>query len=247
MAMDKAAGLVIKSMNYGENDKIITLFTKEHGKITAMVKGARNPKSAFMGATQLFCYSNFVYYTGRSFAYLNQAEIVESFHKLRNDLGKLSKAAYFVEAIDLSFENYESDYQVLRMALNLLYFLNSNSLKDDNIVLLAFQLKFLSALGFGLNFSECGICGKPSDLSGLMPSEGVFLCKDCLKTNGASYILNREEISYLENIHRSSLKALICMDKIPQRWLYISDILNKILESHVGRRIKSFEFIANNI
>ena len=132
----------------GENDKIITIFTREQGKITAMAKGARNTKSIFLGATQLFSYCDFVYYTGRSFAYLNQVELKESFHKLRNDLDKLAKAAYMTEAVYQAFEDYQGDEQVLRLLLNLLYFINEGSAEDDGVVLLAFQLKLLTYLGF---------------------------------------------------------------------------------------------------
>lgn len=248
MALEKATGLVIRSMNYGENDKIITIFTKEHGKITAMAKGARNTKSIFLGATQLFSYCDFVYYSGRSFAYLNQVALKESFHKLRNDLDKLAKAAYMTEAVYQSFEEYQADEQVLRLMLNLLYFMHEDLARDDGVVLLAFQLKLLTHLGFALHLRQCALCGKTEDLVGLTRTDGSAVCAGCSPSvKRAELFQGREEVSFLTRLQATGLSGVKNVELGGLSWIKMAGVLNQVLENQIGRRVRSFDFLENSV
>ncbi len=246
MSMEKAAGLVIKSVNYGENDKIITLFTKESGKITAIAKGARNPKSAYVGVTQLFSYCNFVYYTGRSFAYLNQAELIESFHKLRNDLDKLSKGAYMAEALNQAYEEYESDESALRLILNLLYFMNEGLVQSDEVILLAFQIKLLGYLGFAPNLKKCQICSKCDSGWWFSWDLGGLVCKDCSKNNRQNSKIADQDAEFLRYLQDTPISGLKKTGLYPKELMHLAVILNKTLECHTGKRNRSFEFLLNN-
>lgn len=247
MALEKATGLVIRSMNYGENDKIITIFTKEHGKITAMAKGARNTKSAYLGATQLFSYCDFVYYSGRSFAYLNQVALKESFHKLRNDLDKLAKAAYMTEAVYQSFEDYQADEQVLRLMLNLLYFLHEDMAEDEGVLLLTFQLKLLTYLGFAPHLDQCSHCGKSEGLIGLSTDDASAVCGNCLSSVKEVRRLGEEEVAFMAHLQSMALSGVKNAVMPGLSWIVLAEQMNKVLENHIGRRIRSFEFLKNSV
>ena len=73
MALVKTKGIVIREQPFQEKDKILTLFTEEEGKVKAIAKGVRRNRSPLVAATQLFAYSEFVYYPGKNFANINQA------------------------------------------------------------------------------------------------------------------------------------------------------------------------------
>lgn len=246
MSMEKAAGLVIKSINYGENDKIITLFTKESGKITAIAKGARNTKSIYVGVTQLFSYCNFVYYTGRSFAYLNQAEMIESFHKLRNDLDKLSKAAYMAEVINQAYEEYESDESALRLILNLLYFMNEGLVAKDEIILLTFQVKLLGYLGFAPDLRCCQKCSKEAEYFWFSWELGGLTCDECAKENKNAIKCSKEQVEFLLKLQNMPISKIKNKSKHPDGLLPLAVALNKMLEYHTGKRNRSFDFLLNN-
>lgn len=246
MALEKATGLVIHTMNYGENDRIITLFTKEFGKITAMVKGARNPKSQFLGATQLFSYCDFVYYRGRSFAYLNQVTLIESFHRLRNDLNKLAKAAYITEAVYQAFEEGQEDDGVLRLMLNQLYFIHENMVRDDGIALLTFQLKLLGFMGFAPALSECGSCGSSKALVGLHRTDGTARCRSCVTLEHVES-LDENGIDFLAQLQGMNLTQARQAELGDLSWMSLAEALNRLLENHIGRRIQSFGFLRNSV
>jgi DNA repair protein RecO (recombination protein O) len=247
MALEKATGLVIRSMNYGDNDKIITIFTREQGKITAMVKGARNTKSIFLGATQLFSYADFVYYSGRSFAYLNQVEMKESFHKLRNDLKKLAKAAYMAEAVYQSFEDGQGDERVLRLMLNLLYFMHEDQAADDGVLLLTFQLKLLTYLGFAPDLSQCVQCGNTHQLIAINSIDASAVCSTCINLFRGAHRMGEEATTFLRELQAANLMGLKERTLPGKDWMPFARALNQVLEAQIGRRVQSFEFLQNSV
>ncbi|NTW71870.1 MAG: DNA repair protein RecO [Eubacteriaceae bacterium] len=245
MGLEKATGIVIKSMNYGENDRLLTIFTAENGKMTAIAKGAKNPRSVFIGSTQLFSYCNFIYYTGRSFAYLNQAEILESFHKLRNDLEKLSRAAYMAEILNNSYEDYNSDPKALKLTLNLLYFMNEGLVEDNDLILLAFQLKIMAILGFATDFDSCQRCGEEKENYVFSARDGGTVCTGCGGEYAGQLTINREEAGIMKLIMDSPLNWLKSAAGLPENLLVLNIFMNRYIEHFIGRKNKSFEFIAS--
>ena len=98
----ETSGVVIRQTKFSEYDKIITVFTKEKGKVQAIAKGARRPKSQMMGSTDIFCYSDFVFFSGRNLYNVNQSQIIDSFYSIREDIYKLSYGAFILELVDSS-------------------------------------------------------------------------------------------------------------------------------------------------
>src|SRR5579862_3611183 len=94
-----ADSLVLHRLNLGENDRILTLYTREHGKLSAVAKGARRATSRLVGATELFTQARVLLATGRSLDILTQCEIRASFPALRNDLERLARATYLCELL----------------------------------------------------------------------------------------------------------------------------------------------------
>src|SRR5947209_8573031 len=94
-----ATGLVLSRRNLGETDRILTLYTREHGKLGAVAKGARRSGSRLSGATEPFTESRFLLATGRSLDIVTQCEVRQSFPGLRTDLEMLARATYFCELL----------------------------------------------------------------------------------------------------------------------------------------------------
>src|SRR5690554_1201034 len=93
-------GFVLKNRKYRETDSILTIFTRKVGKINAIAKGARRPKSNLLAGIQPFCYSEFVLYKGRNLYTVSQCDSKEIFYPLREDLKKLSYASYLMELVE---------------------------------------------------------------------------------------------------------------------------------------------------
>src|SRR5690554_5522486 len=109
MGLIKTSGIIIKQINYDEADKILTIMTKDYGKIQALAKGARKTNNRFLASTQLFCYSNFIFYQGKSMNYINQAELRESFYNLRKNLRDFTYASYIIELINAATQEQQKE------------------------------------------------------------------------------------------------------------------------------------------
>ena len=86
----RASALVLRQRNLAEADRIVTLFTRERGKLSAVVKGVKRPKSKLAAGTQLFTHSRFQLAMGRNLDVITQCEVVHPFHALHRDLTRLA-------------------------------------------------------------------------------------------------------------------------------------------------------------
>lgn len=96
----RVQGIVIRGMDYGEGNKILTLFTREIGKVSVVARGAKKVKSRFGSAAQLFTYGDYLFFKSGQLGTLNHAEIIEGFHPLREDLDQAAHASYLAELTD---------------------------------------------------------------------------------------------------------------------------------------------------
>ena len=170
-------GLVIKSVDMRESDRLITLFTEERGIITAMAKGARSLKSRNMSTTMPFCYASFVLYGKGDMYWVRESELCESFFGIRTSIEGLSLAGYILEVIGhVGVEAPERD--LLRLALNTLYALSSGKYKLGKIKA-AFEIRAMSILGFMPNVLGCSVCGGESGGFFLDIMGGYLTCLEC--------------------------------------------------------------------
>ncbi len=121
MGVSKTEGIVLKYTNLGEADKILTILTRNKGKIKAIAKGCRKPKSSLTASSEIFVFSEFVFYKGANLYHVTQAETRETFYNIRNDLLRLSYAVYFAELADtVSDEEIPSERLFILLAKTLL-------------------------------------------------------------------------------------------------------------------------------
>ncbi|MCD8157986.1 MAG: DNA repair protein RecO [Clostridiales bacterium] len=146
MSTEKLRGVVIKETAVGESDKIITLLTKEKGKITVSARGARKPKSKYLSSCEVFAYSDFVIYTARKNPSVSSAVLIESFYGLRQDIRRLAAAAYFADFLNRHI--YEgADCQDLLLLILTAFKKISAGKTDPVLASYIFELKYLSLSG----------------------------------------------------------------------------------------------------
>lgn len=92
-------GIVLARKNYGEADRIVSVFTKTHGRIAMIAKGVRRPKSKKRGHIEVFSHINFQSVTGRGIDIMTEAEIIDNFKEIRRSLKKVSLAYYLSEVV----------------------------------------------------------------------------------------------------------------------------------------------------
>ena len=94
-------------MNYGETDRILTLYTREQGRLSAIAKGCRRTTSRLAAATELFMYGKYLLATGKSLEIVTQSETRESFPRLRSDVLRIAYASYIVELVNETVEDHD--------------------------------------------------------------------------------------------------------------------------------------------
>ena len=156
--LSEVTGLVLKSVNLGESDRLITVFTKESGTVSAMVKGARSLKNKNMASSQQFCYSTFVLYKKGDKLWVRESNLIESFFGLRDTIEGLSLAGYIVEVLS-DVTTAEAEEELLRLALNSLYAISEKKYSLDKIKS-AFEIRAMSIIGFMPEVLSCRECGE---------------------------------------------------------------------------------------
>ena len=159
MKLLKVKGVVIKEVQYKDNDKIITLMTDKLGKISCMAKGAKKTNSALLASCQLLVYSEFVLYKGTSFYHINSAETIDTFYSLRTDYDKLEKAYEITKVLNSLVVENEDTENILSLYLNSLFVISKDMLKFDALMSI-FKLKMLVLLGYSPNIVCCSNCNE---------------------------------------------------------------------------------------
>ncbi|MDD2627288.1 MAG: DNA repair protein RecO [Clostridia bacterium] len=159
MKLVKVKGIVIKEVQYKENDKIITIMTDKLGKISCMAKAAKKNNSPLLSTSQFLVYSEFLLYKGTNFYHVNSAEMIDSFYSLRVDYEKLNKAFEVTKILNKLAYEEEEKTGILSLYLNTLFIIQKMD-KQFDFVRGVFILKLLCLLGYAPNMYKCLSCNK---------------------------------------------------------------------------------------
>lgn len=139
-------GLVIGAFPQGEYDRRIVLLTKECGKITAFIKGARRQGSRFLGSTDMFCFGNFELYVGKNSYTVQNVEVLNYFEYFRDNLEAAYYGMYFMELADYYTRENNDEALVLLLLYRALQGLKSQALSND-FVRRVYEIKLFSIEG----------------------------------------------------------------------------------------------------
>lgn len=158
MTTVEVKGLVIRTTDIREADRLITIFTEEMGIVTALARSARSLKSRKMSSTLQFCYSSFVLYKQGEYYQIKETSLIESFFGIRNTIEGLALASYIAEVLN-EVAISEAERDLLRLALNSLYAISENKYSLDKIKA-AFEIRVASIIGFMPDVLACSHCGE---------------------------------------------------------------------------------------
>jgi len=161
MSYLRTKGIVIKEVNTGEADKIISIFSIKNGKLTAAARGSRRPKSRLAASTQFLCYSDFMLYKGKDMYQVNSGDVIEPFYSIRNDIVKLTYSAHMVDIINDVVQENQPSVRVLQLFLNSLHML-ANTDRPPDLITRIFELRLLSIIGYAPTVNCCAVCGSNS-------------------------------------------------------------------------------------
>lgn len=168
--------LVLRISDYNERDAILTLLTKDHGKLTAKARGLRRKNSLLAAPCQLLAFCEVTLFEYRGMYTINEARSIELFTALRRDLIKLSLGSYFAQAAEVVSQEDVPNGDLQSLVLNCLYGLSATELPVE-LVKAVFEFRLACITGYMPDLSGCRVCEKPPTEFDL--SAGGLLCGDC--------------------------------------------------------------------
>lgn len=249
-------GLVVREIKTGEADKILTLLTRQKGKIAVSGKGVSSLKNKFAGASQLFAYGTYLLRKRGNFWTIRDASVSECFINLRYDIEKLALANYICDvATDISVEE-EEEPELLQLTLNTLHAIANMDHLPLAQIKGAFEFRLAVQEGFMPMLSVCGKCG--CAIEGdcrLDVMNGCLLCRSCADTigNDPSYYADESRSKILIRVSPAVLAALRYLETAaPGRllsfslddseWSLFSVICERYLLNHLEHGFSSLEY-----
>jgi DNA repair protein RecO (recombination protein O) len=201
----RAEAVVLRHSDYGEADRLLTLYTRQLGKTRALVKGARKVTSRKAGHLEPFTYVKLQLAKGRDLFIVTQADMIESYPPVREDLRLTGEASYAVELLDrFTYEDEKEDPSLFRLLTDTLSRLASRA--DPWLVIRYYEMRLLDGLGFRPRLFECANCGRevlPEDQFFSFSAGGV-ICPRCGQGLPNLVPLSVETLKYLRHFQRSS-------------------------------------------
>jgi DNA repair protein RecO (recombination protein O) len=178
----KSPAVVVRTLDYGEADRIVTFVTPDAGRLTGIAKGARKSRRRFGAALELFTFVQLTYFEKPAFELvrLESADILAAFPDLRRDLTRIAHAAYFVELAGRAVQPREPAFRLFRLLVEALGALDREP--ADETGLRAFELRLLALLGYHPELRRCARCGRPRPTDGrfrVSLRAGGLLCRSC--------------------------------------------------------------------
>jgi DNA repair protein RecO (recombination protein O) len=181
--------VVLRRLSVGETDRVVTLFTRDKGKLNAIAKGARGPKSRLAAATEPFTCFDGMLAIGQNLDVLTQADVVQPFSDLRKDLIRVGYGSYFLELVDAGIEERQPSPELWDLLVAALATLETSTTPD--VLARAFEMHALRVLGYEPRLHECVLDEEPVEEGvAFHPLRGGMLCPRCARSNRGSIALS---------------------------------------------------------
>ena len=242
MTLYRVEGLVLRSRELGEADRVVTLFTRTEGKVRAVARGSRRPRSRLMGATQPFCHGRYLLLSGRELDTISQAELVgHGLRPLREDLTRMTLASLTAELVDALVEERAASEPLFEVLLATWQELASQGEAKLETALWWFELRLLDLLGYGPALDACAGCGRPLGQERVVfsPREGGSLCARCRERDPLAPALSGRARALLVRLRQSSVRDLAAPGLEPAEVEQVRRALDAFLEYRLPGRLHS--------
>lgn len=239
----RTEAVVLRRQDLGETDRILTLYTPDHGKIRAVAKGIRKPASRKAGHLELFTRADVLIARGRSLDILTQAQMLDAYQPLRADLIRATYAAHFAELLDAFTEDEDPSRVLYRLLVSGLEWLSTTT--DLQRTARYYELSLLEIAGYRPELFRCVSCGedlKPVDQFYSIEAGGV-LCEKCGPDRAHTHPLSLNALKVLRYLQTRPFEVVeqVTLSKRVHR--ESERLLFQTLTYHLERRLRSAAFL----
>ena len=238
MPVYKTNALVLRRISLGETDKILTLFSREYGKFSAIAKGARRTTSRLAGGTEPLLFVRLLLAEGMNLDVVTQVEVRDSFQTLKGDFGLYLRATYACELLDKLTAERDPSSAAFDVLLSALYVLQRAA--DPDAALHAYELQLMGLIGYEPRLDACVRCERTWG-EGVLPSgysapRGGALCGDCnTSVKEETLPISGETVLALARLASLDDARALAQTQLTSE---VRDQMNRVLRAHLRYRLE---------
>ena len=231
--------IIIKKIKLGEADRILTLYTPHLGKIQAVAKGVRRPRSKLSGHLELITHSQVSLARGRNLDTITGSQTIDSFLPLKSDLWLTSCALYVTELINQFTADHIENYPLFQLLLETMHRLCQA--RDIELVLHYFELHLLDEVGYRPQLQQCVSCHSPLKpvTNAFSPTDGGVLCPKCSQRRSLTYPLSVSALKVLRLLQSSNYDTASKLKMNSELSHELDEVMSHYLEYLLDREVKS--------
>lgn len=239
--LQKCEGIVIRRTDYGENNKIVTLYTREFGKIGVMARGAHKPSSRLSAVTQLFYYGYFLFMPSKGLGGLQQGEMIDSMRSIREDIFATAYASYVVELLDKSVDDRTANPYLFELLHQTLHYIDEGY--DPEVLKFIFEMKMLQVNGLNPVLDQCAVCGTSEGEFSFSIKEGGFICQKCVPRDRYHLKISQTSVKLLRLFYYFDLSRLGTISIKPETKKELQKVIDAYYDEYSGLHLKSKKFL----
>ena len=237
----KVQALVLRVTDYNDRDALLTLLTRDNGKLTVKARGLRRKNSPLVAPCQLLAFGEFTLFEYRGIYSINEANSIELFSDLRRDLTKLSLGTYFAQSAEVIAQEDIPNPELLSLVLNCLYAMTKLALPEQQVKAV-YELRAACIAGYTPDLYGCHICGSQSpvlfDLSG-----GALLCQNCRgNASGIRFPVNLGILDAMRYIVYCDPKKLFAFSIGSENLEQLASLTEAYLTTQLERGFSTLDF-----
>ena len=243
----KTEAIVLRSMNLGEADRVLTVLTPRLGKLRVIAKGVRRTRSRIGGALEPFSDVQLVLAVGRTWDVVTSSSLEDPHLGLRNDLHSTAAAWYVIELADRFCEGAADSHEAFRLLAQALSALDAPTADvSREVVARWFELALLDAMGFRPELAQCLECGAQIEPEGnaYSPVGGGVLCPQCSHAAHGTRPIAADVLKVLRHLQRSALVGVLRLRLTPAVHREVERLLHATVSAVLERELRSRDFFS---
>lgn len=242
MKLSETTGLITKEAKYGDYQRIVTIITPDKGKISAITGRVGKRKKGISSFLQLFSFCKLVLFRNgdKGLYHINEADIIESFSNVRENLDAIIYASYFCDIANKTIVEDEGNPDFLRLLLNVFFAMTKG--KDFDKIKTVFEWKAAMIEGYAPRTDGCVLCGSKT-VSFFDLARGECFCEKCGKEYGGAVRIGEDIVKAVSYIRKADFSKMLSFDMKRQAIEYLNLLSEAYIKIHFEKEFKTLDYL----